>query len=145
LAVQTVAPAAAEWELSGHGGHADCPVALEYVPAAQIVHGVWPPAAPYVPTGQAAEHAAALVAAPSLVFVPAGQVWHAVLTPSIKYCPAPQHTATPVGLHRLTLPWLAQVGAVSAHAAKLVLSGPYARISLTSTPQPLVADAVLWA
>jgi hypothetical protein len=46
-----VAPAA-EWELSGHGGHADMPTAGWYAPAPHALHAVWAPSVLYVPAGQ---------------------------------------------------------------------------------------------
>jgi hypothetical protein len=58
------------------------------------------------------------------VALPAGQDTHVVEVPSMKYCPAPQHTAVPVGVQRLALPWDAQVGEASAHETKLVFAGP---------------------
>jgi hypothetical protein len=122
LAVHFVAPAA-DHEFAGHAAHGIPP--SEYVPAAHVT-----------------VHTAALVPVPSALDVPAGHDWQAVEVPSRKYWPDEQHTAVPVGVQRLVLPWDVQVGVVSAHETKLVLAGPVT-VSSAQFMAPLAAVLTL--
>ena len=81
--MQSLDPAAAEYEPAGQDEHTDVPFEVVYFPDSQSVHALDPPVSEYEPVGHCAHTAIA-----SLEYVPAGQLEHTELPLEVLYVPA---------------------------------------------------------